>query len=181
LLSNPTRRRGEFWQDVMMSFTLRQPALPDAPRIAELHVATWREAYSHLLPGDFFTEEHIQGRHQMWNHILGNPREEWSIQIAESRGQIIGFALFGPSYRADCQELPRARQLFSIYVAAEHYGAGVGQALLDATAGDSPAMLWVAKDNPRAVAFYLRNGFMFDGTERADPVAPKIVDARMVR
>lgn len=42
-------------------------------------------------------------------------------------------------------------------------------------------MLWVAKDNPRAVAFYLRNGFNFDGTEQTDPGAPKIVDARMVR
>ena len=69
-----------------MPFTLREPALPDAPQIAELHVATWRETYSHLLPEDFFTQEHVQSRHQMWNHILGNPREEWSIRIAESRG-----------------------------------------------------------------------------------------------
>lgn len=164
-----------------MSFTLRQPALPDAPQIAELHVATWREAYSHLLPEDFFTEEHARSRHQMWNHILGNPREEWRIRIAESNGKIIGFAFSGPSFGPEGQELPRERQLFSIYVAAEHYGAGVGQALLDATAGDGPAMLWVAKDNPRAVAFYRRNGFEFDGTEQTDPGAPKIVDARMVR
>ena len=115
------------------------------------------------------------------NHILGTPRKEWSIRVAECKGQIIGFAFFGPSLEAEGVEIPRDRQLFSIYVAAEHHGAGVGQALLDATAGDSPAMLWVAKDNPRAVAFYLRNGFNFDGTEQVDPGAPKIVDARMVR
>lgn len=42
-------------------------------------------------------------------------------------------------------------------------------------------MLWVAKDNPRAVAFYRRNGFDFDGVEQRDPGAPKITDARMVR
>lgn len=132
-------------------------------------------------PRTFFAEEHIQGRHQMWNHILGNPREDWCIRIAESSGKIIGFAFSGPSVGPPGQELPRDRQLFSINVAAEHYGAGVGQALLDATADDAPAMLWVAKDNPRAVAFYLRNGFEFDGTEQTDPGAPKIVDARMVR
>ena len=117
----------------------------------------------------------------MWNHILGNPREEWSIRIAESGGQIIGFAFFGPSFGPEGQELPRDRQLFSIYVTAARHGAGVGQALLDATAGDAPAMLWVARDNPRAVAFYLRNGFQFDGAEQADPGAPALVDARMVR
>lgn len=164
-----------------MSFILREPALPDAPRIAELHVATWREAYSHLLPVDFFSEEHTRSRHQMWNHILGNARAEWSIRIAERNGQIIGFSFVGPSFEAEGEDVPRDRQLFSIYVAADYYGAGVGQALLEATAGDGPAMLWVAKDNPRAVAFYLRNGFNFDGSEQADPGAPKIVGARMVR
>ena len=178
VISRPGRG---FWQDVVMPFTLREPALPDAPQIAELHVASWRETYSHLLSEDFFTEEHVQSRYQMWSHILGNPRAEWSIRIAECRGQIIGFAFFGPSFGPEGQELPRDRQLFSLYVAAERYGTGVGQALLDATAGDGPAMLWVARDNNRAVAFYRRNGFEFDGAEQTDPGAPAIVDARMVR
>lgn len=105
---------------------------------------------------------------------------EWSIRIAESRGQIIGFAFFGPSFGPKGRELPRGRQLF--YVTSERYGTGVGQALLDATAGDGPAMLWVARDNLRAVAFYLRNGFEFDGAEQTDlGAAPAIGDARMVR
>mgnify|MGYP003115530968 FL=1 len=117
----------------------------------------------------------------MWTHILGNAREEWSIRIAESRDRIIGFAFLGPSLGPEGQELPRDRQLFSIYVTAEHHGTGVGQALLDATAGDGPAMLWVARENLRAVAFYLRNGFEFDGAEQTDPGAPEIIDARMVR
>ena len=164
-----------------MLFTLREPALPDAPQIAELHVATWREAYSQLLPEGFFTAEHVQSRHKMWSHVLGNPREEWSIRIAESSGRIIGFAVAGPSFSAEGHELPRDRQLFSLYVAAAHHGIGAGQALLDATAGAGPAMLWVAKDNPRAVAFYRRNGFEFDGAEQTDPGAPQIIDARMVR
>lgn len=55
--------------------------------------ATRREAYAHVLPEAFFTEEHVQNRHRMWNHILENPRAEWSIRIAECNGQIIGFAL----------------------------------------------------------------------------------------
>lgn len=164
-----------------MSIALRTPSISDASQIAELHVATWREAYAHLLPDEFFTEEHTQSRHRMWNHILGNPRGDWSVRIAESGGTIVGFAFVGPSFGPEGQKLPRNRQVFSIYVAAAFHGTGAGQALLDATAGDGPAMLWVAKDNPRAVAFYRRNGFDFDGAEQADPGAPRIVDARMVR
>ena len=105
-----------------------------------------------------------------------------ALRIAEDgKQQIIGFAMTGPSFGPEDQELPRDRQLFCLYVAAAHHGAGVGQALLDATAGDVPTMLWVAKDNPRAVAFYRRNGFDFDGVEQRDPGAPQITDARMVR
>ena len=166
---------------MVMPFTLRKPALADAPRIAELHVAAWREAYSELLPEDFFTAGHVRARHDMWTHILGNPHPEWDLRIAESSDQIIGFAFCGPSFGSFGQDLPRGRQLFSLYVAAAHYGTGAGQALLDATAGDSPALLWVAKENPRAVAFYRRNGFVFDGAEQADAGAPGILDARMVR
>lgn len=164
-----------------MTITLREPTLPDAPRIAELHVATWREAYSHLLPEGFFTAEHVQGRLLMWNQILGNPRPGWTIRIAEHNARVVGFGFAGASYGAEGQDLPRDRQLFSLYVAAEHHGTGAGQALLDAALGGGPAMLWVAKDNPRAVAFYRRNGFAFDGTEQTDPGAPRIIDARMVR
>lgn len=76
---------------------------------------------------------------------------------------------------------PRDRQLYAIYVSASHYGAGVGQALLDEALPGGPAILWVAKQNTRATAFYRRNGFRFDGTEQSDPYAPAITDARMVR
>lgn len=165
----------------LMTFTIRKPVLADAETLAALHVATWREAYAHLLPDEFFTEAFIQGRLDMWQHVLGNPRDEWVVRIAESEGTMIGFAFVGQSLPAEGQVPPQDRQLYSIYVSAAHYSSGVGQALLDAVLGDQAAMLWVAKDNPRAVAFYLRNGFAFDGAEQIDPAAPKIIDARMVR
>ena len=164
-----------------MPFTIRTPELADADTLAALHVSTWREAYAHLLPDEFFTEAIVQGRLDMWNHVLGNPRDEGVVRVAEQSGTMIGFAFAGRSLEIDGQLPPRERQLFSIYTSAAHHGKGAGQALLDAVLGSEPAMLWVAKDNPRAVAFYLRNGFAFDGAEQIDPAASRIVDARMVR
>lgn len=164
-----------------MTFTVRQADLPDANRIAELHVITWQEAYSDLLPEDFFSDGHTRERQEMWNRILSSPRDEWTVRIAERDGRAVGFAMTGPSYGTEGQDLPRGRQLYCIYVLQEAHGTGTGQALLDDALGGGPAMLWVAKDNPRAIAFYRRNGFEFDGTEQKDPGAPKITDARMVR
>lgn len=164
-----------------MDFAIRQPTSDDASRIAELHVATWREAYAHLLPQDFFDDQHIQGRHSMWKRILDDSRDEWAVRIAERGTDLIGFAMVGPSFGPDGEGLPRDRQLYSIYVSASDHGSGAGQALLDSALGAGPAMLWVAKENPRAIAFYRRNGFEFDGAEQVDPGAPSITDARMVR
>lgn len=164
-----------------MSFTIREPQLSDADEIAALHVSTWREAYAHLLPDDFFSDEYLAGRHTMWNHILATPREDMTIRVAESEDTIIGFAWVGPSIADDGEVPPCERTLYAIYVSAAHYATGAGQALLDEALGDGPAMLWVAKENPRATAFYLRNGFVFDGVEQIDPYAPLITDARMLR
>jgi GNAT superfamily N-acetyltransferase len=70
----------------------------------------------------------------------------------------------------------------SIYVVASHYGSGAGQRLLDAALGDLPAFLWVADDNPRARAFYARNGFVPDGTTKVGPVAgTPVLEVRLVR
>jgi ribosomal protein S18 acetylase RimI-like enzyme len=164
-----------------MTFVIREPSVSDAAAIADLHVSTWREAYSHLLPGDFFSEEYIAARHRMWQHVLSNPREDVVVRIAESEGSLVGFAWVGPGRDLAGNDAPRDRHLYAIYLAASHYGSGAGQALLDRTLGDGPAMLWVAKENPRAVAFYVRNGFTFDGVENVDPAAPMITDAQMIR
>ncbi|HWR85507.1 MAG TPA: GNAT family N-acetyltransferase [Rhodoglobus sp.] len=164
-----------------MSFAIRRPALSDAAAIAELHVSTWREAYGHLLPSDYFSADHAAGRRRMWARVLGEPDDDVTVHVAESDGSLVGFAWVGPGIGEDGAEPARERQLYAIYVAASHYGTGTGQALLDEALGGEPAMLWVAKENPRAIAFYLRNGFRFDGIQQTDPAAPSITDARMLR
>lgn len=163
-----------------MSFVIRIPSPSDAPALADLHVATWKEAYSHLLPEDYFSDEYVTGRHRMWKHVLTDSRTDMRVRVAV-KGSIIGFAWAGPGIGVDADEPPRDRQLYAIYVLSAHYGSGVGQALLDAALEDAPAMLWVAKENPRATAFYRRNGFTFDGAEQTDAHAPLITDARMIR
>jgi predicted GNAT family N-acyltransferase len=55
----------------------------------------------------------------------------------------------------------------------------VGAALLNAVIDPSaPAALWVADPNPRAQAFYRKNGFIADGTVK---IEDDVRDIRMVR
>lgn len=164
-----------------MSFSIRSPRPDDAAAIADVHVAAWKETYSDLLPGDYFSEAYVAGRHRMWQHVLAQPRDDMAVRVAEVDGRIAGFAWVGPGEGLAGETAPRDRLLYAIYVLSAHHGTGIGQALLDDTIGGDPAMLWVAKENPRAIAFYARNGFRFDGVEQVDPHAPLITDARMVR
>ncbi|WP_354962164.1 GNAT family N-acetyltransferase [Arthrobacter sp. Bi83] len=57
-------------------------------------------------------------------------------------------------------------ELWGIYLLSAYHGSGLGQRLLEATIGTENAMLWVAQDNPRAQAFYRRNGFSPNGTRK---------------
>ncbi|WP_203580274.1 GNAT family N-acetyltransferase [Microbacterium hibisci] len=163
-----------------MTFTVREPEPPDAAEIADLHVVTWQETYSHLLPADYFDAAWVEDRHRMWTRLLEGGRDR-RVRIAEEDGRVIGLALSAPSTPQGDDTPPRERQLYMLYVLAAAHGRGVGQALLDEVLGDEPAVLWVAKENPRAIAFYRKNGFEFDGPEQTYPGAPTLVDARMVR
>lgn len=66
-----------------------------------------------------------------------------------------------------------------LYVLASHHGSGVGAALLQQVLDASrPASLWVADPNPRAQAFYRKNGFERDGSVK---VEGGVREVRMVR
>ena len=164
-----------------MAYTIRCPSSADAAALAELHVATWQQTYAHLLPAGFFDEEHLGKRRGMWEHILGEDRDDVEVRLAEQDGEPLGFAFSGPSVATANGMAPRERQLFCLYVLHSGHGTGVGQDLFNRVLAETPAMLWVEQGNPRAIAFYQRNGFAFDGTEQTDPGTPRIVEARMLR
>ncbi|GAB3068241.1 GNAT family N-acetyltransferase [Nocardioides zeae] len=163
-----------------MTASIREPGPDDAEALADLHVATWRETYGHLLPPGFLSAAYVEGRRRMWVQVLGRPRDDVVVRVAEGSSGLVGFSWAGPPLEA----LPdggRSRQLYALYVRAAHHGTGVGQRLLDEALGAEPAVLRVVRDNPRAVAFYRRNGFVRDGLEEVDPATPAMVEVRMRR
>jgi ribosomal protein S18 acetylase RimI-like enzyme len=80
------------------------------------------------------------------------------------------------------EDRPCEVQLQVIYTLRRVHGLGVGQALVDAVIGNSAAFLWVLEDNPRAQAFYRKNGFRPDGTRQLlPPEWHELPEIRMVR
>jgi len=166
------------------SIRVRPAELSDAHGIADVHIQSWRETYSGVIPDRFMSADALTARRRMWESILSRDPLPGTIAVAERRGQVVGFAFAASSDHPDATKgLAPARELnlYSIYLLAHEHDTGIGSALLDAALEDHPAQLWVLNGNVRARAFYERHGFRADGSEFVDPALDGIVEVRMVR
>jgi GNAT superfamily N-acetyltransferase len=140
--------------------TAIRPGRPeDAEAVAGVHVETWRAAYVNVFPQEQLRNLSIERRAEQWRST--------PPLVAEVDGKIVGFVSVGPSRDADGDG-----ELYAIYVRPEHWGTGVGRALIAAgeerlrELGHHEAVLWVLEDNPRARRFYEAAGWTADGTTR---------------
>lgn len=145
--------------------------------MARVHADTWRETYRGLMSGAVLDDPSLlDGRERFWDAALTDPRyEQNTVAVASHKGTLIGIAMSGPSL--DNADEPQ--QLYLLYAYAAFHGSGVGAALLNAVIDPTmPAALWVADPNPRAQAFYRKNGFVAD---RAAKIEDDVRHIRMVR
>lgn len=179
------------------AFVVRTPALRDVPALAAVHVASWQEAYRGLMPDEVLDDPTFLSRREaQWRSTVDaisatglygvRPR----AALAEVDGTVVGLAMSGPvpgrGPRADAVQANHAGpdaaeiELNCLYLLAAHHGSGAGRALLDAVIPPGlPASLWVADPNPRAQAFYRKNGFRADGAALVDQHGVR--EIRMVR
>jgi len=154
---------------------IREAMPADAVAIATVHATSWRETYGRFVENPetsgWFA---IDRRIRMWSENLD--KGIFTTMVATIDGDVVGFAAAQPTSDS---EAVRAEELTMLYVVARAHGTGAGQGLLDAVLADQPAQLWVAADNPRAHAFYRRNGFRPDGAESSFGPIPATV--RLVR
>lgn len=159
-----------------MSFVIRPATTADAAALAHVNLTAWREAYAHFLSPEFLAGLSLPELHERWNR--GLERGLAGTVVSEVDGDVRGYATAGA---ARSEEKPRDLELYMIYQLASEHGSGSGQALLDAALGDEPAFLWVAELNPRAIAFYRRNGFEPDGARMIAEQWDNLAEIRMVR
>lgn len=101
--------------------------------------------------------------------------------VAKVGDKVIGFVCYG-EHRDDA--LTDCGEVFAIYVLADYYGQKVGYALMNAAfeklVDYKKVAIWVLKRNNRAIRFYERYGFRFDGTEKEMKLGTSNTELRMV-
>lgn len=148
---------------------VRELALADCDRVAEIRVGGWRSAYRGLMPQSYLDALSVQQDADRHRARFGQGDGRVVNLVAERAGEVVGWACHGP-YR-DGEVRTADAELYAIYVHPERYGEGVGQALLNESlrrcraAGDRRMLLWVLRDNTAARRFYERAGFAADGAQ----------------
>jgi GNAT superfamily N-acetyltransferase len=139
-----------------------------------------RAGFTELLPADHpFPDVDPQ----RWQATLEDPAV--TMLLAEDDGELTGFTACGESRDADAG--PEVGEVRTFFVAASHWGRGVGRALMKAALEDlrergyAEATVWSFADNERANAFYEAHGFERDGAGRREETWAEILEVRYRR
>jgi ribosomal protein S18 acetylase RimI-like enzyme len=142
----------------------------DATAIAELHVATWRDAYRGQLPDTLLDSLDVSHRSRFWSDVLD---DQHNVLIAIHDSVLVGFCSLIPSRDSDGTGRNVA-EIAALYVSSKHWRRGVGSALCDrafkvaADSKYSSITLWVLSSNTAGIHFYEAIGFTRDGTTKAE-------------
>ena len=158
-----------------MVITVKQMETPEEIEGKSLvHWQTWREAYDNLLPAEY-QETMTLDRCRFFSQKYPE-----NTLIAMDGKKVVGFISYG-NYR---DETIQAGEIIALYVLKDYYGKGVSKQLMHAAfvALDqfSEIYLWVLKDNKRAIAFYQKMGFTFDGQEQILKLGKPVKELRMI-
>ena len=140
-----------------------------------VHYKSWQETYKGLIDADYMknmTEEKCKAIARKWTD---------NILIAKDGDNVVGFVGYGEhsdSVLTDCGEV------FAIYVLAEYHNKKIGYELMNAAFEKLTAYkkiaVWVLKGNERAIRFYEKYGFRFDGTEKSVKLGTANTELRMI-
>ena len=145
--------------------TIRPATTQDAFAIAKVHVTSWRETYSGVVPDRVFEELTYQKSESMHKKLLERESKEKPYFVAlNEQKEIVGFVRVGP--RRTGPENYEA-ELHAIYVLEAEQGKGFGKQLfLQAKQtlqelNYKNFLLWVFADNHRSRKFYEAMGGIF--------------------
>jgi ribosomal protein S18 acetylase RimI-like enzyme len=175
-----------------MATQIREARRGDELAVAELHVRSWQEAYSGLMPAEFLAALDPRDRAERYRfEDEEGPTTLLALSAGEGDGgdpsltnrevrpgsppspgePLVGFVTFGESRDADARGLG---EVYALYVDPERHQGGVGRRLMAearrglVAAGFTEAILWVLQGNDRARSFYEREGWVADGTSRIE-------------
>jgi ribosomal protein S18 acetylase RimI-like enzyme len=160
----------------MTELIVRRAGRDDARRVAEIHLAAWREAYDGLVPPEAAAPS-CEERSERWRASFADPdRDDAVLVVSRPGGAPEGFIACGPVDNAKLARAHFAAEIYAIYILKPLQRQGAGRLLTQAAArhlvsrGMTSAGVWVLRDNAGARRFYEALGATETGIEGVWPV-----------
>lgn len=160
-----------------MALRLRSARGSDASVIAELHIASWRDAYRDILPAEFLASGIEAQLTAHWSATLSGRRRPGAVIVAMAGRHLAGFVAAwreGVNCHVD-----------NLHVRPGMRNAGIGRALLGFAAqrlqdqGAVTADLWVFAANQGAIRFYLSLGAEMEPPTSRQTFGQTVIDRRI--
>jgi ribosomal protein S18 acetylase RimI-like enzyme len=149
--------------------SLRRAEPSDARCIAEVQVSAWRAAYRGILPDSLLNGLSVADREKRWRERLTS---DWGqFLVSEHNSAVVGFVGFGATRDEDANQLG-VGEVYVLYVRPNRWRRGHGRSLLTESMaslreqGFREVLVWVLRDNQRAIDFYVAQGFAADGASK---------------
>ena len=158
-----------------MAITIKSMETPEEIEgKSRVHWQAWREAYDEILPAEF-QEQMTLDKCRFYSQKYPE-----NTLIALNDAKVVGFVSYG-DFR---DSATIAGEIIALYVLKDYYDTGVGRQLMQAAFaalnGYQEIILWVLEDNKRAIAFYEKMGFVFDGEEKVIDLGKAVKEKRMI-
>ncbi len=124
---------------------IRAAVTADIPRLARVHVQSWTETYTGLIPDDvLYNIITLESRELQWQRTLASPKI--AVFVVEVSEAVVGF----------CSVTVTGNQaeIYTLYLLKANQGSGIGKQLFKAgleyakSNGAKSLTLWVLADNP---------------------------------
>lgn len=142
---------------------------------AYVHWKAWQETYTGLINQAYLNRMNLEKCLEIAYRWKDN------ILIAKDGDRVVGFVGYG-SYRNGTSE--NTGEVFSIYILKEYYDQKIGYALMCAALDQlftyRRIALWVLEGNERAIRFYEKCGFRFDGVKDQLMMGTPQTELRMI-
>ena len=164
---------------------VRDAVIDDADALATAHIDGWRVGYRGIVPDEYLdAEAFATSRRDIWRRWAWQSMPNSRMFAVSIQGRVVGFGHAGPEHDdptlvgagppsppAEAFASDRG-EIYGFYLHPTAWGSGAAPALMSRCEeflrdeGHPSAVLWVLRDNPRALSFYEKAGWHPTGEEK---------------
>lgn len=106
-------------------FVYREAVMDDVPKIAQVHVSSWRDSYKEIIPKNYLESLSVKKREDVFRKILSDGNYKLLVATT-SKNKIIGFVDCG---KARNKKYGFDAEIYAIYLLKEYQRNGIGSQL----------------------------------------------------